>query len=128
MKINIHFWSHLVHFFSEWEIFQTEVVQKLKTHSLCSRNYFYENRAVYKIIWKKESTVEQATDDNITRRMRIACWITKAKDIHSEYVMLIAFRLQQWLHERSTMLRSTYCTCLPYFSWFRNCAQSIVHH
>ena len=52
MKVNIHFWSYLVHFFSEWEIFQTEVVEKLKTHSLCSRTYFYENRAIYEIIWK----------------------------------------------------------------------------
>ena len=24
-------------------------------------------------------------------RMRIACWITKARDAHSEYVILIAF-------------------------------------
>jgi len=29
----------------------------------------------------------------------IACWITKATDIHLEYVILIAFPLQQWLHE-----------------------------
>jgi hypothetical protein len=30
----------------------------------------------------------QATDDNITRRMRFAFWITKAIDTHSEYVVL----------------------------------------
>ena len=36
---------------------------------------------------------------NIIRRMRIACWIPKATDTHSEYAILIAFRLQQWLHE-----------------------------
>ena len=28
-------------------------------------------------------------------RMRIACWIIKARDTHSEYVKLIAFLLQQ---------------------------------
>jgi len=33
----------------------------------------------------------QATDDNIIRRMRLVCWITKAIDTHSEYVILIAF-------------------------------------
>jgi hypothetical protein len=27
-------------------------------------------------------------------RMRIACWIPKATDTHSEYVILIAFPLQ----------------------------------
>ena len=41
----------------------------------------------------------QATHDNITRRMRIACWAPKATNTHSEYVILIAFPLQQWLQE-----------------------------
>ena len=40
--------------------------------------------------------------------MRIACRIHKATDTHSEYVILIAFPLQQWLHERVSMLRYTY--------------------
>jgi len=41
-------------------------------------------------------------------RMRIACWLTKATNIHSEYVMFIAVPLQQWLHERASMLRYMY--------------------
>jgi len=36
-------------------------------------------------------------------RMRIAGWITKATDTHSEYVTPIAFPLQP-LHERVSML------------------------
>ena len=47
----------------------------------------------------------QATDDNIIWRMCIACWILKATDIHSEYVILVAFPRQQWLRERSSLLR-----------------------
>ena len=47
----------------------------------------------------------QATDDNIIRRMRVACWITEAIDTHSEYVILIAFPRQQWLSERASILR-----------------------
>jgi hypothetical protein len=35
-------------------------------------------------------TARQATD-NIIQRMRFACWITKATDSHTEYVILIAF-------------------------------------
>ena len=35
--------------------------------------------------------------------MRIACWIPKATNTHSECVSLIAFRLQQCLHERTLM-------------------------
>ena len=41
-------------------------------------------------------------------RMHIECWIPKATDTHSEYVIPIAFPLQQWLHERALMLRYTY--------------------
>ena len=33
----------------------------------------------------------QDTDEHITRRMRIACWITKAADTHLAYVILISF-------------------------------------
>ena len=45
-------------------------------------------------------------------RMRIACWKTKATNTHLEYITLIAFTLQQWLHKRASMLRYTYITCL----------------
>jgi len=44
--------------------------------------------------------------------MRFACWVTKAKNRHSEYVIVIAFPRQQWLHERPSMLRYTYIICL----------------
>jgi hypothetical protein len=49
--------------------------------------------------------------DNIIRRMRVACWITKATDTHSEYVMRSAFPRQQWLRERASSLR-LYAQCL----------------
>ena len=41
MKTNIHFWSHLAQFFLEWEMFQTKVVEKIKTHILCSIIFFF---------------------------------------------------------------------------------------
>ena len=44
--------------------------------------------------------------------MCIACWIPKATNTHPEYVILIAFPLQQWLHERASLLRYTYISCL----------------
>jgi hypothetical protein len=52
---------------------------------------------------EKYGTAGQATDDNIIRRMRFACWITKATDTYSEYVTLIAFPRQQWLSERASV-------------------------
>jgi len=36
--------------------------------------------------------------------------------IHSGCVLFIAFPLQQWLHERASMLRYTYITCLVVLS------------
>ena len=45
-------------------------------------------------------------------RMRIACWIPKATNAHSEYVILIALPLQQWLQGRASMLRYMYIACL----------------
>jgi len=44
---------------------------------------------------EKYGTTRQATDDDVTWSMPCACWITKATDAHSEYVILIAFPLQQ---------------------------------
>jgi len=49
-------------------------------------------------------------------RMHILCWITKATNTNSKYVILISFPLQQWLHESALMLRYTYITYSVYFS------------
>jgi hypothetical protein len=38
---------------------------------------------------EKYGRARQATDGNIIRRMRFACWVTKATDTHSEYVILL---------------------------------------
>ena len=45
-------------------------------------------------------------------RMRISCCVTKAANAHSEYVILIAFPLQQWLQERASLLRYMYIAFL----------------
>ena len=48
----------------------------------------------------------------ITWRMRFVCWILKAENTHSEYVIHIAFPLQEWLQEGALMLHFTYIACL----------------
>jgi len=53
-------------------------------------------------MWGKYDTVEQATDENMARAH---CWIPKVKDTHSEYAILIAFPLHQWLRERASTVR-----------------------
>jgi len=53
----------------------------------------------------------QATDDNIVRRIRFACWINKVTDTYSEYVIPIAFPQQQEIHEHILVL-FLYMHCL----------------
>jgi hypothetical protein len=103
---------YLVQFSLEWQMFQTKVVQKIKTHILCSITFVSEN-----ILWdnvEKFCTAGQAIDN--IRHMRVACWVPKATNTHSEYVVLIAFPLQQWLHESASLLRYTYIVCIVQFS------------
>ena len=96
----------------------TECVKKMKTHV---QNPF--SRKSW-LLWNnvdKYEKLRQATD-NIIRRMRFACWLTKATDTHSEYVILIAFPEQLWFRERASTLRLyihflyfsyLYVHCLP---------------
>ena len=44
--------------------------------------------------------------------MRIACWIIMVTNSLLECVILVDCPLQQWLHERASMLRYTYIACL----------------
>jgi len=79
------------------DMFQTNAVEKIKTHILYSIIYIYiffsfENRAVYEVMWKK---ILQRGRKQMAI-WRIACWIPKAINTHSEYVILIAFPLQHW--------------------------------
>jgi hypothetical protein len=84
-------------------------VAKTKTHILCIINF---SRKLCRL-WDNEEkcvTARRNTDNNIIWRMRTACWITKAMEIHSEYVKRIAFLRQQMLHLK-VMLHVNYLAC-----------------
>jgi len=72
--------------------------------------FFFENRAVYEIMWK--NTVEPSRPQKKIWRMRFSHWLPEAKNTHSEHVILISFPLSQWLHENASMLRYTCIACL----------------
>ena len=55
---------------------------------------FFENHAFYETMWKH--IVEPDTPPMTIWRMRFTCWIPKATNTHSEYVILIAFPLRRW--------------------------------
>ena len=63
----------------------------------------------------RKNTVEPDRPQMTIRRMRFACWIPRATNTHSEYVILIGFLLQQWSHEHASMLGYTYIACLILF-------------
>jgi hypothetical protein len=89
---------------------QTKLVQKIKTNILCSITFSRKSCRLWDNV-EKYGTARQDTGDNIIRRMRFACWITKATDTHSEYVIHIALSRQQWLRERASMLPYRYIVC-----------------
>ena len=57
-------------------------------------NFFLssENHAFYEIVW--ENTVELVRPQMTIWRVRIACWITKATNTHTQYVILIGLAMQ----------------------------------
>ena len=47
----MYIFDHIAQFYSERKILQSDVVEKLETHILCSKRFFSENRAAYEIMW-----------------------------------------------------------------------------
>jgi len=96
MKTNVQLWPYLAQFFVKWKVLEINVVEKIET--------FHVQKLIFpKIVplWdnvQKFCRALKTTDDSPIRRMRIACWITKAVNTRSEYVIFIAFPLPQWLH------------------------------
>jgi hypothetical protein len=56
---------------------------------LCSVALFFENRTVYEIMWK--NVVEADRPQIAIRHERSVCWIRKATNTRSEYIIRTAF-------------------------------------
>jgi hypothetical protein len=93
MKTSTQLSSYLAQFL-EKEMFRKKVVEKFKTHILCSVTFF-ANRVVYELMWIKHCRAGQVTDDNMVHKL--AFWIPKATNTQSEYLIFIDFPLQQYL-------------------------------
>jgi hypothetical protein len=76
------------------------------------KNFPLQNHAVYEILWKNR--VELGRPQLTVWCMHFVCWMPMATNIHSEYVILIAFPLQQWLHDRTSMLHYSTLPVLIY--------------
>jgi hypothetical protein len=76
---------------------------------------FYSENHAFCEKWKNLVQPDSPPNDK-TWPLRFACWITKATDTHSEYVILVAFPLQQWLRERASVLLYKHIVYLVFFN------------
>jgi hypothetical protein len=98
--------------------FQTKVAEKIKTHILYSVTFFRKSCG----LWNKwKNIVVPGWPQMTIWHMCILCWIPKAINTHSGYVILTAFPLQQGLHEQTLVLH-LYIHCLSCFCWDGICS------
>jgi hypothetical protein len=89
----------------------SDKVHRENQNTHCIPNiFFFENLAVYDIMWK--NIVEPGRQHVTKRRIRTACCTPKATTTSTEYVIFNACPLQQWLYERISTLRYTYIAAL----------------
>ena len=67
MQTDTHFWLYFAHFFLEWEMCQTKIVEKISPVP-----FFFFSKTVPFMRLEKFSREGQATDGNIIWRMRIS--------------------------------------------------------
>jgi glycyl-tRNA synthetase (class II) len=65
-------------------------VVKTITHTHTQRHCLF-NKLLPNILPFIRYRARQETAENIIRHMCFACWVTEATNIHSEYVILLAF-------------------------------------
>ena len=71
-------------------MFQTKVVEEIKAHILCSVLFFQKSCHSENNL-EKYGRARQSMDDDVIQHRHSACWLTKATDTHSYYVILTAF-------------------------------------
>jgi hypothetical protein len=98
--------------------FQTEVVEKFKTHFIF-KNFFLR---ISCRLWdnvEKYCRGGQATADSIIRRMRFASWITKATNTHSEYAIVMLSQSCNCYANALQCYVYTFIACLVQFvTWY----------
>jgi hypothetical protein len=112
MKTYVHLWWHFAEIFLEWEMFQTNVVEKIKAHILCSVTFFPKSFPFMRKCGK--ISCRQTGHRRQCNTAHALCMLDKATDPHSEYLILSAFARQEWLRERASILR----LYLYWLSWW----------
>jgi hypothetical protein len=88
MKTNVHFFIIFPQFFSECGIFQTKFIEKIK--KIKFNNFFRKCCCLWDNV-EKCGSAREAAESNIMWLMRIAFWLPKSTNKHSEYVIVSLF-------------------------------------
>jgi hypothetical protein len=104
MKTNTHF---------RMRMFQTKVIEKIKTHILCSITFF-RNCFVLEIIC--QNIVEPPRPQVTIWLMLIACRIPKSTNTHSEYVRNTYCSSTAKMAARTRLNVTLYVHCMPRYS------------
>jgi len=111
MKTNIYFYHISLTSSYKEKYFRPSCRETKNTHFIFNKPLF-ENRAVYEIMWK--NIVEPERPQMTIGRMLFVFCVTKTTNTLSEYVILIALLLPQYLQKRASVLRYTYIACLVF--------------
>jgi hypothetical protein len=112
---------------AQWNLRMRNVSDKIcgenrKTHSMLGDVYL-KVMLFMRWCWKTWCRVRQVTGDHTVQHVRFTSWLTEVMDTNTEYVVLTAFPLQQWLRECTSAFYL--CMHCPSFTtWY--CAMSFV--
>jgi len=138
MSTSTHFWPYPEQFLLDWGMLQAKVIEKIKTHILCSVTFFF--RKPFRL-WDnvgKCCTAGQVTDGNTARRMGMAWWIATATDtltICNAYylstaTMVVRTLLSVWNSCSSTRQHGITGTCvqnlIPSVIWTATWADTVT--
>jgi hypothetical protein len=94
--------------------------EKIKASILCSITFFQKACHLWDNV-EKYGRAGQASYDGVIQCTCFLCWVTKATDTHSEYVILIDFLWQQWFLTLVSMI-CLYVHCLSCLFSYPNIA------
>jgi hypothetical protein len=141
MNTNTRFLSYRARFLLDRGMLQATLVEKIKTHILCSATFFFRKSFCLCYNVEKYCAAERSRPQMTICRMRIACWISMATHILTT-CNIIACPLQQLLHERSETARpvtavaaadNTESRAAVYRTWFQVSSErprgpTLCHH
>jgi len=88
-------------------------------NTFCVRQIISEIRAVCEIMWKNMVQLDRPQMKTI-RRMRFACWVTKATDTHSENGRRVAFHCNNGYSNSPLcyVVRAVSASCIIFIAQF----------